>query len=93
MSAVTADPPVFTLTCVSTGGPATSITWIRDGINVTFDSTHVFTRTVVDALTARYSNTLTVTGVEGGSYQCTASNALGTAMSPVLNLTCKLINT
>ncbi|CAI8015210.1 hypothetical protein GBAR_LOCUS9453, partial [Geodia barretti] len=27
--------PQFTLTCISTGGPATNVTWTRDNINIT----------------------------------------------------------
>ena len=82
---VSASSPVqFSLTCTSTGGPATSITWTRDGVNVTYDSDHVLTRTVENTATARYSNMLTVTGVEGGHYQCIVSNVRGAVMSPVL---------
>ena len=70
----TADPPVFTLTCVSTGGPATTVTWTRDGNNVSNDANHVFTKTVTDQLTATYSNVLTVIGREPGSYTCSVAN-------------------
>ena len=70
----TADPPVFTLTCVSTGGPATTVTWTRDGAIVSNDANHVFTKTVTDQLTANYSNTLTVTGREPGNYTCSVAN-------------------
>ena len=71
----TADPPVFTLTCVSTGGPATTVTWTRNGAILSNDANHVFTKTVTDQLTATYSNVLTVTGREPGSYQCSVANA------------------
>ena len=70
-----ADPPVFTLTCVSTGGPATTVTWTRDGAIVSNDANHVFTKTVTDQPTATYHNTLTVTGREPGSYTCSVDNA------------------
>ena len=69
-SALTADPPVFTLTCVSTGSPATTVTWTRDGAAATGDTS----QTVVDQLAITYNNTLTVTGREPGSYQCSVSN-------------------
>ena len=83
---VSSSPVQFTLTCTSTGGPATSVTWTRDGVTVPYDSTHVLTQTVVNARrTARYRNTLTVTGVEGGRYQCTVSNVLSTVQSAVLS--------
>ena len=78
-------PVQFSLTCTSTGGPATSVTWTRDGVNVTYDSTHVLTRTVENTMTARYSNTLTVTGVEGGTYRCIVSNVRGAVTSPELS--------
>ena len=71
----TADPPVFTLTCVSTGGPATTVTWTRDGAILSNDANHVFTKTVTHQLTATYSNVLTVTGREPGSYTCSVANA------------------
>ena len=75
VSALTADPPVFTLTCVSTRGPATTVTWTRDGAAVSNDTNHVFTKTVTDQLTATYSNVLTVTGREPGNYTCSVANA------------------
>ena len=70
VSALTADPPVFTLTCVSTGGPATTVTWTRDGTAVTGDTS----QTVVDQQAIIYNNTLMVTGRLPGSYTCSVSN-------------------
>ena len=62
--------PQFTLTCISTGGPATTITWTRDSDTVTEG-----TETVLDnPVTAQYTHTLTVTGRLGGLYACTVSN-------------------
>ena len=63
--------PQFTLTCISTGGPATTITWTRDSATAMGDAV-----TVLDnAETATYTHTLTVTGRLGGLYQCNVSNA------------------
>ena len=48
----------FTLTSISTGGPATTVTWTRDSTTVTHG-----TKTVVnDPVTAQCTHTLTVTG-------------------------------
>ena len=63
-------PTSFTLTCVSTGGPATTVTWTRnseaaEGVKVTV---------LDDRVTAQYTHTLTVTGKLGGLYQCNVSN-------------------
>ena len=65
------DSPRFTLTCISTGGPATTVTWTRDSATAMGD-----TMTVLNsAETARYTHTLTVTERLGGDYQCNVSNA------------------
>ena len=63
-------PTSFTLTCASTGGPATTVTWTRnseaaEGVKVTV---------LDDAVTAQYTHTLTVTGKLVGLYQCNVSN-------------------
>ena len=76
-SALTADPPVFTLICDSTGGPATTVTWTRDGAA----ATGVTSQTVTGMLTATYVNTLTVTGRLPGNYQCSVTNDKSTAVS------------
>ena len=62
--------PQFTLTCISTGGPATTVTWTRDSVTVTEG-----TETVLDnRTTSQYTHTLTVTGRLGGDYTCTVAN-------------------
>ena len=63
--------PQFTLTCISTGGPATTVTWTRDSATVTAGTVTVFN----DVTTATYTHTLTVTERLEGLYQCTVSNA------------------
>ena len=65
---MTFDSVKMTLTCISTGGPATTVTWTRYSIAVTEG-----TETVLNnAMTAQYTHTLTVT--TGGEYTCTVSN-------------------
>ena len=69
-SDLSGDSPQFTLTCISTGGPATTVTWTRDSVTVTEG-----TETVLDdPMTAQYTHTLTVTGRLGGLYTCTVTN-------------------
>ena len=60
--------PQFTLTCISTGGPATTVTWTRGSEMLTGSTV------LNDAETAQYTHTLTVTGRLGGLYTCTVSN-------------------
>ena len=59
----------FTLTCISTGGPATTVTWTRHSEIVSGGMT------VLDnPVTAQYTHTLTVTGRLEGQYKCTVAN-------------------
>ena len=62
--------PQFTLTCISTGGPATTVTWTRNSEAVSGGMT-----VLDDPVTAQYTHTLTVTGKMGGQYQCNVSNS------------------
>ena len=62
--------PQFTLTCVSTGGPATTVTWTRYSEEVPGERVTALN----DAETAQYTHTLTVTGLPIGLYQCNVSN-------------------
>ena len=62
--------PQFTLTCISTGGPATTVTWTRDSNTITEGAETVLD----DRVTAQYTHTLTVTGRLGGLYTCTVAN-------------------
>ena len=63
--------PQFTLTCISTGGPATTVTWTRDSGSASGDVMKVFNG---DTTAPRYTHTLTVTGRLGGLYTCTVAN-------------------
>ena len=62
--------PQFTLTCISTCGPATNVTWTKDSVIVTEGN-----ETVLDnRVTSQYIHTLTVTGRLEGLYICTVAN-------------------
>ena len=61
--------PQFTLTCISTGGPATTVTWTRESMPLDGGLT------VLDnAMTAQHTHTLTVTERLPGQYWCNVSN-------------------
>ena len=64
--------PQFTFACVSTGGPATTVTWTRY-----FDTVNEGTETVLDdPVTAQYTHSLTVTEMSkiNSTYKCVVSN-------------------
>ena len=77
--------PQFTLTCISTGGPATTITWTRDPGPVMGDEMSVLD-TSTAATTAQYTHTLTVTGRLGGLYTCTVANDKPSVATAQLNV-------
>ena len=65
---VTYDSVTRTLTCISTGGPATTVTWTRDSTTVTEGTETVLN----DPVTANYTHSLNVTAA--GEYTCTVAN-------------------
>ena len=74
--------PQFTLTCISTGGPATTVTWTRDSGEVVGDTETVLN----DPETAQYTHTLTVTEILGGLYTCTVTNDKPSTASATINI-------
>ena len=69
------DPPEFTLTCQSRGGPVTEVEWMRNGVRVEEDSNHMTSQIIVDTSNNTvYNNTLRVRGRESGTYKCNVSN-------------------
>ena len=66
------NPDQFTLTCISTGGPATTVTWTRDSTTVTEGNETVLN----DPVTAQYTHTLTVTAtsISNEVFTCKVSN-------------------
>ena len=67
------------LTCTSTGGPATTVTWRRDGIVITLNTTYQQTKRVVDPVWGIYQTVLTIdpSVLIVGKYNCTVENARG----------------
>ena len=73
----------FTLTCVSTGGPATTVIWTRNPYYYSTSATVTEgTDTILyDTLAAQYNHTLTVTGRIFGTYTCTVANDISRVMT------------
>ena len=70
------------LTCTSYSGPATIVTWRRDGAVITLNATHQQTKRVVDPVMGVYQTVLTIDRSVGqsdimGLYSCTVENARG----------------
>ena len=78
-----------TLTCTSTSGPPTTVTWKKDGIMVTLNATHQQTKRVVDPVAGTYQTMLTIDpSLEQsdivGTYNCTVKNARGASSETVV---------
>ena len=77
-----------TLTCTSTGGPATTVTWRRNGVVVMLSATKQQTKTLVDPVKGTYQTVLTIDSSVGpsglvGNYNCTVENIRGTSSRSV----------
>ena len=82
VTSLTFDVRSTTLTCTSTGGPATTVTWRKDGIVITLNTTHQQTKRLVDSVNGTYQTVLTIdpsVGFSGivGKYNCTVKNTRG----------------
>ena len=75
------NPDQRTLTCISTGGPATTVSWTRDSTTVITEGTETVLN---DPVTAQYTHTLTVT--TWGMYTCTVSNSKPSSASVSFDL-------
>ena len=78
-----------TLTCTSTGGPATNVTWMRDGTVVTLNDTYRQTKRLVDTVEGTYQTVLTIDSSVSqsdivGTYSCTVENARGRSLHLVV---------
>ena len=90
-SELIATTPTFNLTCTSTDGPATTVSWTVNNHTLAEDSAHHITSQVLtDAETATYTHTLTVTGRLVGEYECTVSNNKPSSYSGMLAVVGKI---
>ena len=88
---LTFDDQSRTLTCTSTGGPATIVTWRRDGVVITLSATYQQTKNLVDAVNGTYQTILTIDSSVGwsdieGTYNCTVENDRGVSSETVIVL-------
>ena len=79
----------FTLSCTSTGGPASTVTWRKDGVVLTLNATYQQTKSLVDPLVGTYQTMLTIDPSVGqqhivGIYNCTVENDRGESSKTVV---------
>ena len=78
-----------TLTCTSTGGPATTVTWTRDGVVITLNTTYKQTKRLVVSVRGTYQTVLTIDSSLDqsnivGTYNCTMENDRGSSSETVV---------
>ena len=86
VTSLTFDDQSRTLTCTSTGGPATTVTWRRDGVVITLNATHQQTKRLVDIVNGTYQTVLTIDPTSDivGTYNCTVENDRGESSETVI---------
>ena len=89
VTSLTFDDQSWTLTCTSTGGPAATVTWRRNGVVITLNATHHETKRVVDPGNGTYQTVLTIDPSVGqddivGTYSCTVKNTRGESSETVV---------
>ena len=85
-----------TLTCISSGGPVTSITWMKGGVPISA-SKLIFLRSqrVMNTVASTYHNLLSINSNAlsdySGTYSCRVSNSRGNSMMST-TISCKFID-
>ena len=76
----------LSLTCTSSGGPATTVSWKKIGINIT-ESTYPQTQMIVSTENATYKSMLHIpdNSIENynATYECLVSNSRGSNSSRI----------
>ena len=82
---------LYSVTCITSGTPPTSVTWTRNGVVITVnESMYQSTQVLIDRNGTIYGSFLTINGTfedAVGDYSCTAENSLGA--SDTVNRTIK----
>ena len=70
----------YTVTCISTKSPPTSVIWTKDGDVLAEDVIHKFSQTLVNRRASTYRNEITMDvnfAVTVAEYSCTIRNSFG----------------
>ena len=89
VTSVTFNAQSNSFTCISTGGSARTVTWSRNGVVITPNTTHQQTQMVMNTTTSTYQTVLTIdTSMNQnaimGTFSCTVQNARGMSSGTVV---------
>jgi hypothetical protein len=79
------DRTIQTITCTSTGGPATDVTWSKDNANIRLSAAsneglYEYSQIIINTTSATFENRLRIvdkSSKAAGSYTCKVSNPRG----------------
>ena len=83
------DASIFTLSCITSGSPPTTVIWVKDGSTLVNDRTFQITQRLQDGTTSTYESILMVDGGPNavtGTYTCTVNNDLSSATTETIIL-------
>ena len=89
MTSIIYDDQSNTLTCTSSGGPATNVIWKKDGVVITLNGTYQQTQIVTNTETSTYQTVLNINSSVNqsdivGTYNCTVENTRGESSETVV---------
>lgn len=79
----------FTLICISTTSPATTVVWTKNGTNIGINETaYQSSQRVINSTSSTYQNTLVAVGDDvdfvGNNFTCTVSNRFGSSSTSLV---------
>jgi phosphoribosylformylglycinamidine (FGAM) synthase-like amidotransferase family enzyme len=92
-----------TITCTSTGGPATDVTWSKDDVNISLsiasnEGLYEYSQIIINTTSATYENRLRIvdkSSEAAGNYTCKVTNPRGSMNESLyiqgIKNSCKLI--
>ena len=88
VTSLTFDREFRTLTCTSTGGPSTNVTWRKDGVAIVINQSYEQTQIVTDTTSGTYKNVLTIalSVAIGSTYSCSVENTRGSSNTANISL-------
>ena len=69
-----------TITCTSTGGPVTDVTWSKENIRLTMGDLYEHSQIIINTTSATYENRLRIidkSSEAAGNYACQVTNSRG----------------
>lgn len=80
ITSISYDPSTQTITCTSTGGPATTVSWSKDDTSITEGQLYRQSKMITDRSISTFENRLSILDKSSdvaGNYSCIVTNSRG----------------